>query len=107
MRVIIKMGCSNEWPIIIYGQNVKKIKPLTKERLLNEGWKMGLEPTTFGTTIRRSNQLSYVHHFQKTVTKIKKENCIYKAWLSLFFYNPQGTEALFIPNLHDINSARP
>ena len=22
------------------------------------GWNMGLEPTTFGTTIRRSNQLS-------------------------------------------------
>ena len=26
-----------------------------------QGWKMGLEPTTFGTTIRRSNRLSYIH----------------------------------------------
>ncbi len=24
---------------------------------------MGLEPTTFGTTIRRSNRLSYIHRF--------------------------------------------
>ncbi len=28
-----------------------------------QGWKTGLEPATFGTTIRRSNRLSYNHHF--------------------------------------------
>ena len=28
------------------------------------GWKMGLEPTTFGTTIRRSNRLSYFRNYR-------------------------------------------
>ena len=27
------------------------------------GWKTGFEPATSGTTIQRSNQLSYNHHF--------------------------------------------
>ena len=26
------------------------------------GWMMGIEPTTSGITIRRSNHLSYTHH---------------------------------------------
>ena len=26
---------------------------------------MGLEPTTFGTTIRHSNRLSYIHRFDR------------------------------------------
>ena len=28
------------------------------------GWKKGFEPSTLGTTIRYSNQLSYIHHFE-------------------------------------------
>ena len=27
------------------------------------GWKTGFEPATSGTTIQRSNQLSYNHHY--------------------------------------------
>ena len=38
-------------------------KPLSNaKRFINFGWKMGFEPTTFGTTIRHSNRLSYIHH---------------------------------------------
>lgn len=41
--------------------NTKKKR--LKSTVFIGGWKMGLEPTTFGTTIRRSNRLSYIHHF--------------------------------------------
>ena len=39
---------------------MKKISPKRLISLL--GWEMGFEPTTLGTTIRYSNQLSYTHH---------------------------------------------
>ena len=32
--------------------------------LLGEGWLTGFEPATSGTTIQRSNQLSYSHHIE-------------------------------------------
>ena len=53
----------------IYKKNYKillftKKKPLKQiKRFFNQGWVIGLEPTTFGTTIRRSNQLNYTHRF--------------------------------------------
>ena len=33
-----------------------------RKAFINVGWEMGFEPTIFGTTIRRFNQLSYTHH---------------------------------------------
>ncbi len=32
---------------------------------LSFGWKTGFEPATSGTTIQRSNQLSYNHHLKR------------------------------------------
>ena len=66
------------------------------KRYLAFGWKVGLEPTTFGTTIRRSNQLSYTHHVDLTGAKLRHflELC---KWLPRFF-------AYVITNLCDFSA---
>ena len=48
---------------------------------------MGFEPTTLGTTIRYSNQLSYTHH-QFRLTEIGCKN-------TTFFRNGDNFEAKF------------
>ena len=44
-------------------------KRLVPEPLSCPGWEMGFEPTTLGTTIRYSNQLSYTHHLHLRLQK--------------------------------------
>ena len=65
----------------------KKRKAKTLRLLL--GWKMGLEPTTLGTTILYSNQLSYIHHLD-LITQI---GCKYRVFIvSLQIYLQKFSE---------------
>ena len=43
------------------------------------GWKKGLEPSAFGTTIRRSNQLSYIHHVDTDPVSECKGNTFFRS----------------------------
>ena len=45
------------------------------------GWKTGFEPATSGTTIQRSNQLSYNHH---EFNARSLQSSLFKRWQSYF-----------------------
>lgn len=46
------------------------------------GWLMGLEPTTHGTTIRYSNQLSYSHRWGRKNNQAAQKRKSFFEWLS-------------------------
>ena len=49
-------------PISLVQKIIKQGIGIISQSLVHLGWVMGFEPTTPGTTIRCSNQLSYTHH---------------------------------------------
>ena len=55
------------WALGIGKFLIQRIQPIQQKNPAVAGffgWKMGLEPTTSGTTIQRSNRLSYIHHWE-------------------------------------------
>ena len=64
----VKVPCLTTWRHPnVYGSGLgeRRREPEPMLRLsLELGWVKGLEPSTPGTTIRCSNQLSYTHHMK-------------------------------------------
>ncbi len=65
-NLLLYMVVCERAPTTIYNK-----KSLACARLSIFGWKMGFEPTTFGTTIRHSNQLSYIHHLDSFRNRVQ------------------------------------
>ena len=59
----VKVRCLTAWLYPSINECRRHYKPAQAAFVRNKyGWEMGLEPTIFGTTIRRVNQLRYTHH---------------------------------------------
>ena len=66
----VKVPCLTTWLHPCMGERLgpeQKLRPLR----LHVGWVKGLEPSTPGTTIRCSNQLSYTHHMTDVPIHLK------------------------------------
>ena len=65
---VVNLGKQIQSTFLESGEPETCPKPMKKASLAgnadeaDEGWLTGFEPATSGTTIRRSNQLSYSHH---------------------------------------------
>ena len=53
-------------PLTLWSENLlteRRERSKERPKRASVGWKTGFEPATSGTTIQRSNQLSYNHHY--------------------------------------------
>ena len=71
--------------IMLYKGIIIKKTSSDPKRFFVSGWKMGLEPTTFGTTIRRSNQLSYIHRVCPDLPSEQRANLIHFSIIAKFY----------------------